>query len=304
MDGRRTTFARIGLVLLNVAVPGLGLLRLGLLRAALIWFVAPFIMLVGLGLAFAVAPTLDFRWAMVLAVVLLAWAMILWLAPMIQTWRASASPPAELRWWSRWYALIMVWIVAAGLSQAVVLWLHDYYKPFYIPADSMAPTLEQGEKLVADMRGGRHPAVGDIVLFDVGGPIYIKRVAALAGDRIAMRDGVPYINGVAARQQLEGRTVRHRFGETHQYRILTEQFPKDARVHRILDLGMTEIDNMPERIVPEGHIFVLGDNRDESADSRVGRDRNGVDMVPLSAIVGRPLFIHWSADRDRMGQPL
>ena len=67
---------------------------------------------------------------------------------------------------------------------------------------------------------------------------------------------------------------------------------------------MTAYDDTPEQRVAPGHIFLLGDNRDHSADSRVPIAEMGLEQVPVSAIRGQPLFYYWGSDNSRMGEPL
>jgi signal peptidase I len=64
------------------------------------------------------------------------------------------------------------------------------------------------------------------------------------------------------------------------------------------------LDDVPELLVPPDRLVVLGDNRDNSADSRVPRTSGGLGLVPRGDVIGRTMFIHWSADRTRIGTPL
>lgn len=299
---RRSTGARIGIVALNLLAPGLGLLRLGISRTTLILLLAPVTILLLSILLFAIAPTATPVPTAIYIVVLVLTILAIYLASFILSWRRSAVIDPAPRWWTRWYGLLLAWALLVTVGEVGVWAAHSFYKPFYLPAESMAPTLNLNEKVVADMRGGRNPARGDIIFVEAGRGIYVKRVAALAGDRIEMRDGVPIINGVAAHQRNKGMTRYLGFNGMKDARLIAEQLPGEGSSHDILDLGYTDIDDMPEVTVPPGHIFLLGDNRDVSADSRVPRYRNGLEMVPIGNIVGRPLFIHWSADRSRIGR--
>jgi signal peptidase I len=168
----------------------------------------------------------------------------------------------------------------------------------------MAPTLSKLDRLVAHMRAPARLRRGDIVLIRVGSVTYVKRVAALPGDRIAMVDGVVILNGHAVPQQLVGEDrVEDGPRGTPASRI-SEQFPGEARPHHILDLGPTMLDELAETTVAPGHVFLLGDHRDVAADSRVSRRAFGLDQVPIGDIVGTARFIYWSGDRSRIGTAL
>ena len=77
---------------------------------------------------------------------------------------------------------------------------------------------------------------------------------------------------------------------------LAERFPGEGRPHSIYDFGPNRVDDMPEQRVAPGHVFVLGDNRDRSADSRVPQPEMGVEQLPIDHIVGRAIFITWAAN--------
>jgi signal peptidase I len=305
MNGRRRPLlARLGLVLLNIPAPGLGLLRTTEPRLALTFLLmtpTAFLLLIAF---YAAAPTLDFTAYLVSAGLLLLAGLSAVLGSMLLTWRPSAfRADGSLRWWSRWYSL-----AAAGVLEVLLTaWLagsaHGFYKPFYIPSEGMMPTLLKDDRLIASMRGPAELRRGDIILFRVGEWTYIKRLAALPGDRIAFEGGAVILNGARVDQQPVGmERVEGPFGPTDARR-LRERFPGEAGEHQIYDLGPSEVDDRAEAVVRPGHVFVLGDNRDRSADSRVPRDQMGVDQLPVGDILGKALFHTWGRS-EKMGEPL
>jgi signal peptidase I len=177
------------------------------------------------------------------------------------------------------------------------------YRTYYLPAEAMMPTLVKNDRLVAAMARPQRLRRGDIILLRVGDATYIKRVAALPGDRIAMAGGVVILNGrpVAQRFVQVDRVRPDMYGSAA--RRLAEQFPGEAAPHQIYDRGVSPGDEMAERRVAAGHVFVLGDNRDQSADSRYPREEHGVDPLPVEDIVGRALFYLWGPS-GRTGEPL
>ncbi len=303
---RRSVPARIGIAALNLLWPGLGLLRLQRSKSGMRLLAMPFLLTLAMLAAYALLPVFTF--ATWIAVVLIS-SLIgigVYLVAIVLSWRASALRAAELPWWARWYSL-----VAIGIGCFAAYWpapdvLLSYYQAFYMPAESMEPTLLKGDRLVAHMRSPWDLRRGRLVLVSTPrGHIYIKRVAAIGGDRIAMRDGNVILNGRPVPQRLLGRVRgQHPWGEPATISRIAEQFPGEARPHQILDSATTAYDDMPEQRVAAGHLFLLGDNRDHSADSRVPIAELGLEQVPVSAIRGQPLFYYWGSDNSRMGEPL
>ena len=166
---------------------------------------------------------------------------------------------------------------------------------------------------------GQQPERGDVVVFrhPTTGRDFIKRVVGLPGERIQMRDGVLYINGepvpveadgtfteVAAPQgpqQLRPRCANAPVGPGGicEKEKLVETLP-NGRSHSILNIASQGSDNTPVYTVPEGHYFFMGDNRDNSADSRVPSVVGGVGFVPFENLIGRANRVMFSSAGSSM----
>jgi signal peptidase I len=300
---RRTPWARLGIVALNLIQPGLGLLRVGRPKFAAICLVAPWAAY-ALMLAYqAAAPALTFASYVATAALLVLVVLAAYIVAMVVSWRLSAVRGPEPRWWSRWYGIAAVAVVAIGLSWPLQGLGHFFYKPFRIPSESMAPTLVKGDRLLASMRPPAELRRGDVVIADVGASQYVSRIAALPGDRIEMRGGAVVLNGQTVPQRLLGVEQIAGYSGPVQGRRLAEKFPGEARTHAIYDLEASLVDDMPEQRVAPGHLFLLGDNRDRAADSRVSRVQSGIEQLPAAKVRGIVLFQTWNPDGS-IGRPI
>ena len=195
------------------------------------------------------------------------------------------------------------------------------FEPFNIPSGSMIPTLQVGDYLFVSKYAygysnaslpftpdlfsgrilGRLPARGDVVVFKLpsdGTTDYIKRIVGLPGDRIRVTGGILYVNGQPVKRDFAGPYTVTGDGPTMEARRYLETLPPSPgaqpRTHSIIEFSDNgQADNTPEYLVPAGHLFAMGDNRDNSQDSRY---MNAVGFVPVENLVGRAEFIFFSWD--------
>jgi signal peptidase I len=202
-------------------------------------------------------------------------------------------------------------------------------EPFYVPSGSMEPTLLIGDALLASKYPygygtaslpiqinlpetgrvfGETPKLGDVVVFRWPGnrsQAWVKRVVGLPGDRIQMRQGQLFINDRAASLKPDGiGEAEDDNGGVQPAHRFVESLPNGVShaIFKIRENGW--LDNTPEVTVPHGHLFVMGDNRDNSADSRVPVREGGVGLLPMDDLVGRADAVVGSWDLGIRSQPV
>ena len=223
-----------------------------------------------------------------------------------------------------------------------------FFQPFWIPSGSMKDTLLIGDFLFVNKMAygysqyscpfglcpingrvfGSEPERGDVAVFrhPVNGQDFIKRVVGLPGDTVQMRAGILHINGSPVPQVADGvfeeimgpqgpvgnrpicKTGAVGFGAICEKDKAIETLPNGVQ-HSVLDAGPARLDNTGVFAVPAGNYFFVGDNRDNSTDSRVSQP-NGVGFVPYENLIGRAdrvmfsaagrsLFYFWTWRSDR-----
>jgi signal peptidase I len=174
---------------------------------------------------------------------------------------------------------------------AMLLWA-IFHPPgervFLVPSSAMAPTLVLGDRAVmVRYAAGAAPARGDVIAFTTPSDpfsVQVFRVVGLPGDRVRMAEGAVVLNGVPLARMADG-PVTIDFGfETIEGDAWRETLP-EGRSYRVADTEPEGfLDDTAETAVPTGHYFVLGDNRDNAADSRI---EDGVGLVPAALVLGR-----------------
>lgn len=190
------------------------------------------------------------------------------------------------------------------------------FEPFNIPTGSMIPTLMVGDylfvskytygysrhslpwsaPLIPDRIFASDPERGDIAVFKLPADTsrdYIKRIIGLPGDTIQVTGGILHINGEPVERELVGPTTYiDRLGHPVDVLEYVETLPNGVE-HVIYEVNDNSgYDNTRAFVVPEGHFFAMGDNRDKSKDSR----DSGVGFVPMENLVGRAEIIFFSTD--------
>ncbi|MDI3388395.1 signal peptidase I [Streptomyces sp. B-S-A8] len=192
----------------------------------------------------------------------------------------ARSAAVSGRRWRRAGVLLALCLVFLLLVSTFVL------QPFLIPSGSMEPTLSTGDRVLVNKlayRFGSGPQRGDVVVFDGSGYFgdsdYIKRVVGVGGDRVTCRGKR---GGGQGRIEVNGEPVDEPY-----------LFPGDAPSSVPFDV-----------VVPEGTLFVLGDHRSDSSDSRDHLGSPGGGMVPVDTVIGRADWIGLPLDRSgALGRP-
>ncbi|MEZ5865950.1 MAG: signal peptidase I [Geminicoccaceae bacterium] len=200
---------------------------------------------------------------------------------------------------------------------AIALFVRTFaYEPFNIPSGSMKPTLLVGDYLFVSKFAygysqyslplglplfsgrifGSLPERGDVAVFKLpsdNSTDYIKRIVGLPGDRIQVINGVLQINGEPVRLEALAPFVDDMDGREVAIPMYAETLPGSDESHLILDLTERgRLDNTDVFVVPEGHVFAMGDNRDNSLDSRT----TNVGFVPIENLIGRADLLMFSVD--------
>jgi signal peptidase I len=300
MEGERRKRRPLVAAVLSLLGLGIGQLYNGQLRRALAFLAAGWSAFLGLALVTGFAAPaesfLSFAAANVIALVILG----IWIASIVTAFlSARRIREIELRSYNKWYIYLAVGLALAVLSEIVPVRVG--FAIYSMPARSMLPILQPGDHIVAvkDAYRDRLPERGEIAIFKLPSDNktdYIKRIVGLPGDHVQIRGGILHINGEAVERTLIGDyMVDMGFVARETATLYVETLP-GGKTHYIIERSdSSALDDTPVFTVPPGHYFAMGDNRDNSQDSRASL----VGFIPAENLTDRPRFVFYStAARD------
>jgi signal peptidase I len=293
----------ICVVLLSLMWPGLGQIHAGAYRSGLWLLLLNTIVVFVFFWAFRVhiATMTQFLALAGFAVLSLIFALFVTIHAVLCVLRL----PATRRPWYRsaWVMLPLTLIVCIGLSA----WRgKQQTTAFLAAAPSMEPAIMVNDRVLGNKT---YAATGNFERGDViafhnpvrRASLYIKRIVGLPGDRVQMNDGKLFLNGTELPSQYMG-----------QFRAIADPTAAPLAFYRLtlpggrrFDVGKTQedapLDRTPIFLVPPDYVFVIGDNLDNSLDSR---DSLGMGMIPRANIEALIDFVLWSPDKNRIGLPI
>lgn len=299
MPPRRPLLAALA----SLVLPGFGQLYNGDLNRA-IWLFLVFALLCIPGVAL-VALYLPDQWMLPTLLLGLASTLGVWGYAVVQAWRtARRQAPSPARAWqiSGVYALVFVLCDLLALPLLTLYVRQHQVEPYRIPSNSMAPSVRAGDMIWADKRyncpgckSGVHR--GDIAIFAYPNDrsvSYIKRVIGLPGDQIVLKNGQVWVNGQALHNAVASSVngVITEALDGRQWQVQWVDIPASAQPAAVAP-PMNRVSTAPatalQLTVPDGQVFVLGDNRNSSVDSR------SFGTVPMQDILGRARQVWFSS---------
>ena len=259
---------------LSFLVPGLGQLYNAQILKGIIFFLAFLLIPIILFLA-----GLQFQFYGL--VVILLFSICLWLFIIGEAFfSAKRKKEVVLKRYNKWYVYLLIILLMLGTYIIPTDFIANIasetlkFSAYKMSTGSMEPTLSIGDYLIIDSKYFKKSELqrGDLVIIQYPkDPTkdFIKRVIALEGEKIEIKNKQVYINDAA--------------------------IPESYKVHKDINVDEAIRDNFGPALVSSDHCFVLGDNRDNSMDSRFWG------FLPLRNIKGKPLYIYWAKDKNRIG---
>ena len=240
-------------------------------------------------------------WAVLWVIPVVNFAMVLWLA--LARGKAQTAQDWPQRRRHRIGQAMLCLLVIMGLSRA-------FWAPYTIPSGSMKPALIPGDYVIStDVSKDYQPKRGEVLIHrhPINQQAYVSRVIGLPGEKIRLIDGQVEINGQTAKYAElppftetmptsppfpRCATVTPIGSPCHKEQLL-ERLPDGTEV-KVLNISQTRLDNTGTFSIPDGHYFVLGDNRDNAIDSRVPLHSGGIGFVGQHQLIGRARWILFS----------
>ena len=265
---------------LSIFIPGAGQIYNRQARKALVWYAIFFL----LPLVFILCRCLSSFWGVVLLIFVYIWIYLYNLGDAI--YGALRPKKIEPR---PWHKIVLVVLLVSVAADVVVIAGYRSkntvgFRAFRIITNSMAPSIQEGDAIILDLNYYKKNQVqrGNIISFQKAaykGPL-CKRVIGLPGDRIEGKGHEVLVNG----------TVIHE--PYTRYAGRNETLDSFNQKHSTSDFGPIT--------VPEGQLFVMGDNRDNSFDSR----DPDFGPVTVESVWAKPLYVYFSAERSRIGKTI
>lgn len=221
------------------------------------------------------------------------------------------------RWWKEWRNFLLFVLILFSFRSTIADWSH-------VPTGSMKPTLMEGDRILVDklaydlrfpflhwrLKTWGDPELGDIVIFPSpeNEELYVKRVIGMPGDTVAMKDNRLIINDVPMEYKVDQQNVAEVLNQADQeeFVVVEEQLPGKSHTIMVSRHYRTLASNYAKKSIPEGQYLVLGDNRDNSKDSRfIGMiDRERIRGKATRVIISLNSDDYWLPREGRYLKPL